>query len=263
MNGLPFASQSQIEEMNREANKKMLLEVEQDIEQEQEQEQEQVIESEVQSEEVSAVQELKLIKEENFKLLRQSKDKLQRELEEARALLAQRSAPKEEEQEESFDYNLNPDDLAEGKHFLSLKKELNSLKKAREEDAKRSMVATAEMRIKADFPDFDKVASYENQKKLRELDSDIADSILATGDMYKAHAMAYKMIKLLNIHRDTTYDQSKEIAQKNSLKPKSLNSLAPQKSDTPLSHANAFANGLTSELTKQLIAEMNEARRNL
>ena len=35
MNGLPFASQSQIEEMNREANKKMLLEVEQDIEQEQ------------------------------------------------------------------------------------------------------------------------------------------------------------------------------------------------------------------------------------
>lgn len=151
----------------------------------------------------------------------------------------------------------------QGKHFLSLKKELNSLKKAREEDAKRSMVATAEMRIKADFPDFDKVASYENQKKLREIDSDIADSILATGDMYKAHAMAYKMIKLLNIHKDTTYDQEKNIAQKNLLKPKSLNSIAPQKADSPLNHANAFANGLTSELSKQLIAEMNEARRNL
>ena len=53
--------------------------------------------------------------------------------------MAQRSAPKEEEQEESFDYNLNPDDLAEGKHFLSLKKENNELKK---------LVAEKELTIK-------------------------------------------------------------------------------------------------------------------
>jgi hypothetical protein len=75
--------------------------------------------------------------------------------------------------------------------------------------------------------------------------------------------MAYKMIKLLNIHRDTSYDADKLKAQQNLAKPKSLSSIAPQKSESPLSHANAFANGLTPELKDQLVKEMFAARQNL
>jgi hypothetical protein len=78
--------------------------------------------------------ELKSVKDENWRLLRQSKDKLQRELDEARELLAQRQAatkPQEEEIDLS-EFGIKEDDLAEGRHLLSIKKELAALKKARE-----------------------------------------------------------------------------------------------------------------------------------
>ena len=273
---LPIASQSQIDQMNREAAKKMQQEgIEMIEEQVVEQVQEEVVEeapqqtiqaqADARAVESSIEAELKSVKDENWRLLRQSKDKLQRELDEARELLAQRQAaikPQEEEIDLS-EFGIKEDDLAEGRHLLSIKKELAALKKAREEDSKRMAMSTAEMRIKNDFPDFEKVVSYENQKKLREIDPDVADAILATGDVYKAHAMAYKMIKLLNIHRDTSYDADKLKAQQNLAKPKSLSSIAPQKSESPLSHANAFANGLTPELKDQLVKEMFAARQNL
>jgi hypothetical protein len=51
-------------------------------------------------------------------------------------------------------------------------------------------------------------------------------------------------------------------AQKNASKPKPLASVSPQQGDSPLSRANAFANGLTPELQKQLRQEMEEARKN-
>ena len=38
--------------------------------------------------------------------------------------------------------------------------------------------------------------------------------------------------------------------------------MSPQQGDSPLSRANAFANGLTPELRVQLIKEMEEARKN-
>lgn len=268
---LPIATQSQIDQMNREAAKKMQQEgidmmEEQVVEQVQEESVEEAPQQTIQTQPEQSIEaELKSVKDENWRLLRQSKEKLQRELDEARELLAQRQAATKpaEDNIDLSDLGITENDLAEGRHILSIKKELAALKKAREEDAKRIAMSTAEMRIKHDFPDFEKVVSYENQKKLREMDPDVADAILATGDVYKAHAMAYKMIKLLNIHRDTTYDADKLKAQQNLAKPKSLSTIAPQKSESPLSHANAFANGLTPELKDQLVKEMFAARQNL
>jgi len=269
---LPIASQSQIDQMNREAAKKMqeeginMIEDGAVVEQVQEEAVEEAPQQTIQAQPEQSIEaELKSVKDENWRLLRQSKEKLQRELDEARELLAQRQAATKpaEDNVDLSDLGITENDLAEGRHILSIKKELAALKKAREEDAKRIAMSTAEMRIKHDFPDFEKVVSYENQKKLREMDPDVADAILATGDVYKAHAMAYKMIKLLNIHRDTTYDADKLKAQQNLAKPKSLSTIAPQKSESPLSHANAFANGLTPELKEQLVKEMFLARQNL
>jgi hypothetical protein len=52
-------------------------------------------------------------------------------------------------------------------------------------------------------------------------------------------------------------------AQKNAAKPKPLASVNPQQGDSPLSKANAFANGLTDDLKKQLRKEMEDARRSI
>ena len=58
------------------------------------------------------------------------------------------------------------------------------------------------------------------------------------------------------------YKTDRELAQKNASKPKPLASVSPQQGDSPLSRANAFANGLTNELKAQLRKEMEEARKN-
>ena len=45
----------------------------------------------------------------------------------------------------------------------------------------------------------------------------------------------------------------------NAQKPRPLTSISPQQGDSPLSKANAFANGLTPELQAQLLKEMKQS----
>jgi hypothetical protein len=68
--------------------------------------------------------ELKSVKDENWRLLRQSKEKLQRELDEARELLAQRQAATKpaEEDVDLNDLGITENDLAEGRHHFKYPK---------------------------------------------------------------------------------------------------------------------------------------------
>jgi len=50
--------------------------------------------------------------------------------------------------------------------------------------------------------------------------------------------------------------------QANTAKPRPLTSVSPQSGESPLSRANAFAEGLTPELKKNLFKEMQEAKKN-
>ena len=56
-------------------------------------------------------------------------------------------------------------------------------------------------------------------------------------------------------------EADKRKAQENSAKPRPMASVSPQQGESPLSHANAFANGLTPELQKQLWKEMQDAKK--
>ena len=71
------------------------------------------------------------------------------------------------------------------------------------------------------------------------------------------------MVKKLGISEQVMVDnQGKATAQRNAAKPRPTASISPQQGETPLSRANAFANGLTEEMKKQLYKEMLEAASN-
>lgn len=287
MNGLPHASQSQIALMQKTAEEKYgatqepVENVQPDVEVEPEvtpdPEQEPAPEAEVTEEETKEVQqkntqESSLTKEENMRILRERYEKAERERDElirtVQEIQSKASTPSEAKQIEQVkddldDLQFNPDDLAEGKHLLKLVSKIKRLEEKLEQNEKKSQMTTTELRIKRDFPDFDKVATYDNLKKLRDDNPDLADAILATPDVYKQHALAYKMVRQMGIYVEDNYSKDREIALKNSAKPRPLTSISPQQGESPLSKANAFASGLTDDLKRQLHKEMIESMKKI
>jgi len=154
------------------------------------------------------------------------------------------------------------DDLVEGKHLKKVKQELRDLKKEIESYKQTNSAMTAEARIKAQFGDFDKVVTKDTIASLREEYPEIAASINSNSDVYTQAVAAYTLIKKLNIAPDEQYAADRNRVQANTAKPRPLTSVSPQSGESPLSRANAFAEGLTPELKKNLFKEMQEAKKN-
>lgn len=196
--------------------------------------------------------------ERNFKALREKADRLQRERDEYEKKLQeveQRNTKDIEGSEE--EYNLNPDDLVEWRHVEKKLKKLEGQIRKYQED---TSLSSSEIKLKSKYNDFDQVVTKGNIEQLRETYPEIADSIAANKDMYSAGSAAYTMIKKLGIYQEDHYMEEKEKAKSNSQKPRPASSVG-QQGESALSQANAFANGLTPELKKQLWSEMNQHRK--
>lgn len=211
--------------------------------------------------------------QENWRLYREKTQQIERERDEAlrrikkyEELLEKRTAPTQQEDE---DVSLNPDDIPEWKHVDKRYKKLENKIKAQEEraavesaESKRKLDETiAESKIKSNFPDYFSVVTNQSIEALNIAYPEIAQSIKSTSDLYTQAAAAYNIIKNMGLSGET-YARDKEIAQRNSVKPRPLASVSAQEgANGPLSHANAFSNGLTSDLKKQLYQEMQEIRK--
>jgi hypothetical protein len=208
--------------------------------QQEQQEQQQVVAQQQPSKELN--------EERNFRALREKADRIQRERDEALVRLKHYEAAQNVESEA---LNLGPDDLAEGKHLNKVENKIKALEHQ-----------LMESKLRSQYPDIDSVVNDDTIAILKAKHPELAQTIGANKNLYSQAVTAYTMIKQLGISQDTTYDADKNLAQRNASKPKPLASVAPQQGDTPLSRANAFANGLTDELKKQLHREMIEAMRN-
>lgn len=113
-----------------------------------------------------------------------------------------------------------------------------------------------EAQLKLKHPDIDDVVSEENIQILIDEHPEVANVLRNTVDLKDKSLAAYKFIKQLGIAK-APVSPDVERAQKNSLKPKPLASIAH--GNSPLSHANMFANGLTPELKESLLREMVES----
>lgn len=215
--------------------------------------------------EPSSQQEVEQITEEtpqakNFRALREKAARIERERDEAMHRLQELEASKAT-QEEDYSINLGDDDLAEGKHLSKMQKQIKKLEAKFKATEQQSVNAMAEARLKMQYPDFDVIVSKENVESLRLMYPELAHTLNTSTDLYSTAVSAYTMIKKLGINQEDNYAQDRERAQRNAAKPRPLASVSPQQGDSPLSHANAFANGLTDELKAKLFKEMMDSRR--
>ena len=211
-------------------------------------------------------------KEMNMRILRERSERAERERDE---LLKQMMSFRNQEQpkvehkvqpEQEEDYlasmGLDEDSLVEGKHFKAYLKKQRELEKQLQQYKQQATQDTVEVRLKSQYPDFDTVVSVDNLNALRNANPELAEMILATPDIYKQATIAYKMVKQYGIDTPKpNFDAEKALAQKNAAKPKPMASVSPQQGSSPMSHANAFANGMTKDLKAQLLAEMRAAQK--
>lgn len=195
----------------------------------------------------------------NFRALREAKEKAERERDEMLRVMAQIQSQKKDEPVEE-EIPGDPDSFVERKYIDKKIKRLESeLKNYQSQYA----VSVTEARIKAQYPDFDNVVSQQNIDQLKSQYPVLADAIGSSPDLYSQAVSAYTLIKKLGISpEDDTYAKDRERAKNNAAKPRPLASVSPQQGESPLSRANAFAQGLTEDLKKQLHQEMIDAMRN-
>jgi len=190
----------------------------------------------------------------NWRRLREAKERAERERDEALRQLQGNSQYKREEQPVAPEFNLADDDLAEGKHLKAIKQD-NANRMAQIE------MQLVEQRIKAQFPDFESVVNQDTLGMLRDEDPELAESIRSNKNMHSQMVTAYKSIKRYGFAPSDKFAKDKEKAATNAAKPRPTASVSPQQGDSPLSRANAFADGFTPELAKQLWKEMQEIRK--
>lgn len=207
----------------------------------------------------SSTQTQKTDTERNFKQLREKAERLERERDEALRRLDATNAQKLSNEDESVD--IRPDELVEGKHLSSYQKKLKKMEERLAIYEEQAQELAIQAQLKAKFPDFDAIVSKENIEKFREQEPEWAEAIAANPNTWSKAVAAYKAIKQSGIIIDNAFAHERALAQKNTNKPRPLSSISPQQGDTPLSRANAFANGLTDDLKKQLWKEIEESRK--
>jgi hypothetical protein len=214
-------------------------------------------------------------KEQNLRFLRERAEKAEREREEmmkyVMSLQQNQQAPAQKQQpvqeEPDFSFQIDDDALIEGKHAKQLAQEIASLKKTLknyEQQTKRTALETVEMRLQTQFPDFNKVVTHDNLVKLRQINPDLADTILRNNDEYKQAKLAYEMVKQFGIYQDETSVVEQALAKRYVNKPRPTTSISPTKSDSPISRVNAFANApLTKEVKQAHYEEMLQAMKGM
>lgn len=203
----------------------------------------------------------------NFRAIRERAERAERERDEYFRMIQQQELAKLKvqapQEEEDLSFNVDADALVEGKHLSKVDKKIQQLERKLAQYEQRSTENNAETRLKTQYSDFDSVVTPDNIATLKEDYPELAQAIIATPDLYAKGKTAYMLLKKFGIAADPVVVAEKALVQKNAAKPRPLASVAPQQGNSPMSQANAFANGLTKELREQLNRELNDARRNM
>lgn len=210
----------------------------------------------------------------NFRQLKESRDREERERKRAererdeaikyiQSMQAQQKTSAAQPVAEDDDLSIPSEEFVEGKTVKKVYNEVKELRKQLKQYQQQSSESVAEAKLKSLYPDADQILSRDNIDAFSQKHPELANTIYnSTGDSYSKMVSAYTMIKQMGfVPQPDLYTADRELAQRNAAKPRPLTSISPQQGDTPMSRANAFANGLTPELQKQLLKEMSEARK--
>jgi len=206
---------------------------------------------------------------ESFRELRAKAERAERERDEAVKYIKQlqeSQQPQKQQQpsvDDDIDFNLDPNDYVEPKHLNKFKNKIKNLEQQLQNQQQQAALMTTETRLKSQYPDFDKVVSKDNIEALRYAYPEIAETLNSSTDLYSKAVSAYTLIKKFGIAQEinSNYDQDRELVKKNATKPRPLVSASPQQGTSPMAMANAFQNGLTDDVKRQLYKEMIEAKK--
>ena len=241
--------------------------------------QEEVEEPEVAPTPVDAVKKPRALPE-NLREIRLAKEKAERERDalmsqmlnmqsqlQNQQMVQQKPVVQEPEEKDWFD-GLDQESLVEGKQLKNIAQEMKAMKKMLREQQVQSQEIAMQAKIKSQYPDFDEVFNAQTINSLNEQYPDVANALRVMPDDYNKATAAYTMIKNLGIYKSSgdemkkkTYESDVLRAKVNAAKPRPLTSVNPQQGDSPLSKANAFANGLTPDLKAAMLKEMQDARK--
>jgi hypothetical protein len=200
--------------------------------------------------------------QDNIVRLRKAREAAERERDEAIAYIRQMQQKQAQpvEPEEDLSINLAPDDLVDGKTALKLSRKMQKVEKEQrerlEQYEQRLAALTAEAQLRTKYPDIDNVINADNLQILKDEEPELFSVVMRETDIYSKSVAAYKMIKKLALEKDPVVQENKARVQQNLSKPRRAASVAPQRSESPLDKANAYANGLTKEMKEQARREM-------
>lgn len=206
-------------------------------------------------------------KEMNFRAIRESNARLQRQLEDERLArehlqkaveekFAAQMAPKEEERDELDD--VSDDDWLTKKHAekLAEKRAKAIVERMLAEERQTRMKEELPTKLKSQHQDFDSVVTKENVEYLKANKPHIAASLAATQDPYAQALAAYDAIKAFCPSIEQKDEAQKMV--KNASKP---GTLGAAQAPSPLSEAKAMERGLSPELKRKYQQEMIAAIR--
>lgn len=182
----------------------------------------------------------------NFAALRREKERVEKENREYRQRMQEYEASAKKAASQR-----DPSDLAELRDLEELRQ---SASREREEYRRE----LAEIRLRTQYSDIDKVLSAENIAKFKESDPDLAQLIADMPDDSKKALAAYKYIKKMGIGQEDDFSKEKEAIEANKQKPRSSSSASRQ---SPLSEMNNFIEK-PDEYRKRLYKEMIAAAEN-
>lgn len=164
--------------------------------------------------------------------------------------------------EEDLDISdISDDSLIEGKqlkkYVKSLKQEVRNTKKQFQEYNQQIALTQADMRLKSQFSDFDRVVSKENLDKLALQKPALHRTIYSATDIYDRGYAAYEMIKGSGILNDEFQEVDKRL-EDNKSKPRAAANIAPQSSDTPLTRVGDYDRRILSEERKEQLRRQVE-----
>lgn len=222
-----------------------------------------VVEQPAQEQIIPEKQPSPVVPQDSWKTLREKAERAERRAQELERMIMEAQSKKPAEAEEDFNFSVDDDSLVEGKHLKQQAKKIDRLEKELEQQKWQASQNATEIKLKTQYPDFDSVVTEDNLHNLRSMYPEVAHTVNSSSDLYSKAVAAYTMIKRLGIApQEDVYKQEKELAQRNAAKPKSLASISPQQGDSPLSKANAFANGsFTEEDKARYWKEMNQYRK--
>lgn len=182
-------------------------------------------------------------KEYNWRRMEQKLQDLERKNQEMEKVISEAKQPTPKEEDELS--TLQEDDIITVSQANKLA-EQRAKKIVHEELSKRDREALP-IKTRSMFEDYDQVVTNENINLLVQEDPDLEYDIQVSKNPF---ARAYKEIKNSKFYREHIKNKANvERIERNSEKPISSNTIAKQ---SPLSHANAFANYSKEELRKEM-----------